>query len=198
MTPQPQPRRRLASVLTEVFSPAIVVVVLPYAVSYAATARAAPTAAWGTLVAVFAAVLPMGYIVWGSRKGKWDGHHVRERAHRLVPLAVLAASNLAGLLLTLLLAAPRPVIALQVSMLVSLVVTTAITLAWKISIHTAVAAGAVMVLAMTYGTVWCLAVLVVAAIGWARVACRDHTPSQVLAGAVLGAALGGGLFAALL
>jgi membrane-associated phospholipid phosphatase len=52
-------------------------------------------------------------------------------------------------------------------------------------------------LSLVYGPVLLAAVPVVAAVGWSRVELKDHTWSQVSVGAVIGALVAGGVFAAL-
>src|ERR671933_1666877 len=62
-----------------------------------------------------------------------------------------------------------------------------VALAWKISIHGDVVAGAVVIVALVFGSVALSLVPLVLLVGWARVALQDHTPAQALAGAALGA-----------
>ena len=59
---------------------------------------------------------------------------------------------------------------------------------WKISIHCAVAAGSVTILALVYGPFVFAGYLLVGLLGWSRVTVRDHTILQVVGGSVLGAA----------
>jgi membrane-associated phospholipid phosphatase len=95
----------------------------------------------------------------------------------------------------LLLGAPRQMIALVVAMLATISAILPITAFWKISVHTSAASGAVAVLAVGVSA-WCWAAFpLVAVIGWSRVALRDHTPGQVVAGAALGAPVAGAAFA---
>jgi len=184
-----------AKVLSEVFAPWVIVIVLSGTVAWEATHALPAAAAWGLLVALTSSVIPMGVIVWGARRGRWDGHHVRNREGRLVPLSTLIALSGLGLALLLVLDAPWLVVALDIAMLVCLVVTSAITVWWKVSMHAAVAAGAVAILAVTY-TPWLWSLLLVAgAVGWSRVRLQDHTTAQVVVGSVLGLVGGGGVFA---
>lgn len=188
----------VARLITEVLAPWVIVLVLPLAVAWQATHALGPMILWGLLVSVTSSILPMGVIVWGARTGRWEGHHVRNRAGRLVPFLALIISSTVGLTLLLVLSAPRLLTALDISMLTSLFVTGAITAKWKISMHSAVAAGAVVVLAVTYTPImWAFSPLV-AAIAWSRVRIRDHTTAQVVVGAIVGAAVGGSLYATLL
>lgn len=192
-------RTLAAQVLTEVLAPWVIVLLLPMAVSWHATSHAlAPTVGWGMLVALTSSIAPMGVIVWGARKGRWDGHHVRNRDGRLVPFLALIGFSLGGLAGLIVGHAPWLLIALDIAMIATLVITGAITTRWKVSMHTAVAGGAVLILAATYTSwLWLLAFAVIA-IGWSRVEIRDHTTAQVTGGALVGALIGGGLYAALI
>ena len=62
-----------------------------------------------------------------------------------------------------------------------------VTLVWKLSIHAAVVAGAVTILVQVFGLPLLVLAPLVALVCWSRVALRDHTPAQTVAGAALGA-----------
>jgi membrane-associated phospholipid phosphatase len=72
-----------------------------------------------------------------------------------------------------------------------------VTVVWKISIHCAVASGSVAILALTFGPLALCGYVLVALLGWSRVAVKDHTVAQVVAGAVLGAGAAALAYAAL-
>jgi membrane-associated phospholipid phosphatase len=82
-------------------------------------------------------------------------------------------------------------------MLVGLLLTMIVTIWWKVSVHTAVAGGVMTILCLAYGAFLTPLVIVVAAIGWSRVALRDHTPAQTIAGALLGSFAAATVFALL-
>ncbi|MEU8774121.1 phosphatase PAP2 family protein [Streptomyces sp. NPDC048606] len=150
---------------------------------------------WGLVGALFAAVLPLAFIKRGMRRGRWADRHVASRRQRVVVIGFAAASVATGVLALSVLGAPRIVIALIVAMLVTLAALLAVTPLWKISVHTAVAAGSVALLVMVLGPLPLLALPLVALVGWSRIALRDHTPAQVLAGATVGATVAAGAFA---
>jgi hypothetical protein len=190
--------RRIAAAVTEVLSPAVVAVALPLVVAWHATGHdVLATAAWGVVVAVFFCVLPMAFLVHGARKGKWDGHWVRDRAHRTVPLLVCLLSALAGMAVMLIGRAPRELVALSSAMIVTLVACLVITRWWKVSLHAAVAGGAVAMVTLLFGPWLLLLVVLLALVCWARVALTDHTVAQVVAGALVGPVVGGAVFLAL-
>jgi membrane-associated phospholipid phosphatase len=185
-------------VVTELLSPAVVVVALPLAVAWHGTGHdVAATAGWGLLVAVFFSVIPMVILVRGARRGQWDGHWVRERERRLVPFLLCLASTLVGLGIMLVGAAPREVIALSWSMVVTLLACLVITRWWKVSVHATVAGGAVATIVLLYGPWYLLLVAAVALVCWSRVVVEDHTVAQVVVGALLGPIVGGVVFLAL-
>lgn len=142
---------------------------------------------WGLLSALFAAILPTVFIRYGMRRGRLGDRHVGARQQRLIVMAFIIASVAAGLGLLAGLGAPRPILALTVTMLATVLVITAITVKWKISIHCAVSSGAAVMLALTYGLPWLAAYALVGLVAWSRTELKDHTPAQTAAGTALGA-----------
>jgi hypothetical protein len=143
---------------------------------------------WGLLAALFAAVLPTLFISHGIRHGRWSDRNVGARRPRLIVLGFITASVAAGLILLAVLGAPRMLTGYLAFMLASVAVLALVTTVWKISIHCAVASGSVAILALMYGPLVLCGYVLVAALGWSRVALADHTVAQVVAGSVLGAA----------
>lgn len=192
------PKLFLARALTELLSPVILVVGLLLIVGAASGGPSVRSGlAWGLLAALFVGVVPYAFLVLGVRRGRWTDRHVGVREQRIVPLVFAATSSLVGLALIAALGAPRQLVALVVAGLIGLGVSLAITRAWKISIHTAVAAGTATVLTLVFGAWLMLGWPLVAALGWSRWELRDHTLAQVLVGAVIGSLVAGVVFAAL-
>ncbi len=152
---------------------------------------------WGLLAALFTAVLPTLFIGYGIRHGRWDDRNVGARRPRLIVLAFITTSVAAGLILLIVGGAPALLTGYLALMLASVALLAVITTVWKISIHCAVASGSVAVLALTYGPPVLFGYLLVALLGWSRVALGDHSTVQVVGGAVLGALAAGLAYAAL-
>ncbi|MFF5438795.1 hypothetical protein [Streptomyces achromogenes] len=152
---------------------------------------------WSLVGVLFAAVIPILFIDHGIKKGRWGDRNVGAKRARLLVMAVILTSVLTCFTLMATLHAPRALIALVASMISTLAALALVTLAWKISVHQAVSAGAVIMLAQTYGP-WALCgYALVAVVGWSRVELRDHTLAQVIAGTILGTILAAAVFAAL-
>ncbi len=176
-----------ARVITEVLSPSVVMVILFLAIG-AALGGGFPTGfLWGLAGAFFASIGPTAIIVGGVLLGRWSDRHLTVREHRHVPLIAAFALVVLGLVLLVVLRAPRDIIAAEAAMLAGLVATTPITRVWKISFHTAVATAVGLILTIALGPILILTYPLLAAIGWARVHLRDHTVAQVLAGVPVGA-----------
>ncbi|MFB4193375.1 phosphatase PAP2 family protein [Streptomyces carpaticus] len=177
---------RPARLVTDALAPANLVIAVLLIIGWHST-HSLTGVGWGLLAALFCGGIPFAVIIVGVRRGNWTDKHVRIRQQRAVPLLATMASVLVGIALLLVLDAPREIFALVIAMLAGLILTMLVTVWWKISVHTAVAAGVAVVLAIAYGPTMTALVPIVALIAWSRITLRDHTPPQTLAGAALGA-----------
>ncbi|NYT92678.1 hypothetical protein HW126_02300 [Salinispora sp. H7-4] len=178
---------RAARTVTEAFAPAVWATAMPLAVALHATAPSwFAGLGWGLLAVLFGSLVPYGIIYFGVRRGTLTDHHIGVREQRRKPLVYGLFSLLAGLVVLVLLGAPRPLVAMVVVMFAVLLVTTGINQVWKLSAHAAVSAGSAGVLINVFGPALLVVVPVVALVAWSRVRLRDHTTSQVLAGAAVG------------
>lgn len=196
--PAPPPARlQLARLVTEVLAPAPTIAVLLLVVAWHSATTLVEALKWAALAILFSSLVPILYIIYGVRRRRLTDIHVRVREQRTVPLLVAIASVLVGLALLATGGAPRDLVALVGAGGVGLMVAIGITLFWKISIHTAVLAGAVVVLTLVFGPPLLVLAPAVALSCWARVEVRDHTPAQVAVGATVGAAVAALAFSAL-
>lgn len=188
---------RTAFVVSEVLAPAHVVILLGFVVAWHAASDPARGLGWGLLTVLFTGVIPYAFVLLGVRRGKWVNHHIPDRQHRPAALLFGVGSIVAGLTAVVVLGAPRELVALVVGQLVGLCVALAVTLAWKVSIHVAVAFGSVAILVIVFGPWLYLTAVAAAAVAWSRVALKAHTLAQVLGGGVIGAMIAGSVFTAL-
>jgi hypothetical protein len=190
-------QERVARLLTEVFAPVVLIFALLIIVSIHATGSFANGVGLGLLAALFAGGLPYAILMLGVRRGRLGDRHLSRREERPLMMVLGLISVSCGLLVMHWLDAPREIYALVVAMVAGVAVALAISLFWKISIHTACVAGSVAVLTIVLGGAYAALGAVVLAVGWARVTLRDHTASQVAAGALVGAAVGASVMATL-
>ncbi|MFG2408712.1 hypothetical protein ACGFR8_31095 [Streptomyces brevispora] len=154
---------------------------------------------WALEAILFAAAIPMAYIKFGMRTGMWADRHIGQVQRRRLLIPVIMASVATGIGGMLVFDAPRAMLALVLAMLATLAILLVPTALWKwkISVHTAVAGGALAMLALTWGPLVWITYPIVAVIGWSRISLRDHTLAQTLAGAAAGTVTAGTVFALL-
>lgn len=177
-----------AQVLTEVLSPAHLVIAITFLSGVAAPGEWWVKIAWGLAASLFTGVIPYVVGLRAIARGRLSSRHLPDRRERIRPMAWTLLSVLVGWGLLLAVHAPPSVLAVQAAMVAGAVIALAITLVWKISLHAGVAGSAALCVCGLFGwwlwPVW----LMVAAVGWSRVHLRDHTLAQVIAGSLIGAA----------
>jgi hypothetical protein len=190
-----RPRRsttaRIATILTEVFAPAVLAALMPLVIALHTARGRAIGLGWGLLAAAFFSVIPYGVVLLGVRRGHLTDHHIGVREQRRKPLVLGLCSVGIGLALLFALDAPGELLAMALVMLGVVLIVAAVNHWWKLSAHAAVITGSATVLVVVFGAPLLAAFLVVAAVCWSRVELGDHTAAQVIAGAA-----GGGLIAA--
>ncbi len=138
---------------------------------------------------IFLVGVPLGILLVGITRGIWsdlDVSHLRER-RTYMPWTLLSSSL--GTSVAWLASMPILIRFLMASIWLWLLISTIVGMFWKISLHAGANAGAVLMVAIAFGTrsaeVWVWVPLLVAA---ARVYSKHHTILQVLAGALAGLA----------
>jgi hypothetical protein len=190
-TAAPRRRRRaLARLATEALAPVVQIVAITFAVAvHAAGARRG--LALGAVVVVFAGGLPFAVLMAGIRSGRYTDRHLSRREQRPAFMLFGLLSISVGLLFLRWLDAPRALFAVVLAMLAGVVVAYGVSLFWKLSIHSACAAGSVVTLVVLVSP-WALVLAPLAAVvGWSRVELADHTVPQVVVGVAVGAVVAG-------
>lgn len=174
---------RLAHFVSAIFSPPVLSVVSLLLLAGVINSWAAWL--WAIIQITLLVLVPCAYISWLVRHGQVTDFDLQVRAQRTRPYAVTLACLALASLLSVGANAPHLLVILTTALLIQMALLMTITLAWKISLHTAAAASVVTLLWLLFGpTVGPLALLV-PLVGWSRVRLRRHTPWQVIAGACL-------------
>ena len=196
ITPSPTRAERAARIVTEILAPAPTVAAMLVIVALHSTSSLLDAVRWGVLVLIFVPLLPLLYLLYEVRRQRLTDRHVHLREQRPRILAVAIAAIVVLLVLLVALDAPSGLVRLVAAGVVGLVSVTLVTLVWKISIHVAVVAGSAVTLIAVFGLSLSVLLPLVVLTAWARVTLRDHTLSQVAAGAMLGAIVAGVMFGA--
>ncbi len=179
-----------ATVLTEVCAPWVVLTV-----GSVHLGRRVGSTGWGFATAAGLGLLPQAAITWRVRRKALSDHHVTRREDRPLVIAGIAGSVASLLAAQRLRGAPDELQQMTRAALVALGVTGAATLRVKVSFHTAVLAGVIVVLARELSPRYRRLLVLVPAVAWARVRISHHSPAETALGAAIGAAcgaLGGG------
>ena len=176
----------LAYVISQVGSPPVLAVV---AMALLASTLSSPRAwRWAGVYVFLAIVTPILYLLWLLSHGWVSDLDVQLREERARPLIFsIACAGVAWLVLALG-GAPLEMVVVAGGLWLQMAVISGITLWWKISVHSAAAAGVATLIWSLIGATLPLLVGVVI-IAWSRVRLRRHTVAQTIAGAALGFAI---------
>ncbi|WP_309075150.1 phosphatase PAP2 family protein [Paenarthrobacter sp.] len=187
------PWRTVARVLTEVFQPPVVVLVL--LLTSPAIEPGFPGTMWfGFIAAMFVCVLPLAYVLVMVKLGRITDHHVSDRRQRPALLLMTLGSVLVGLLMLHLLSGPVSVTVMVIALIGGIGVLAVVSAFWKMSGHASALAAASVISVMMFGPEWLPLLLLVPAVGWSRLVLRAHTLAQVIAGSLFGGLVIAGLW----
>ncbi len=138
----------------------------------------------GTVTMVLVPGLPLAYALW---KGLISFNRSGRRERVVFYLIGLLGYLSASLIFTYY--RSDPMAALSLSYLFVALACMLINFKWKISVHTAGIGGPAAALVYVYGLAGLPALVLAAALAWARVKLKAHTTAQAVAGAIVAAAV---------
>ncbi|MFO7168735.1 MAG: hypothetical protein DIU80_012010 [Chloroflexota bacterium] len=179
----------LARLLSVVFNPMVAGIASYFAVGYYALDSGENGLSWAGVAVLLQVLPPLLFYLVQLRRGAFSDPDVSVRHERNQMYLFATFSVLISIGVLAALGVPRPLLALAVGTLLIGVVCGIVNLFWKISMHGAGMGSLATVTLLYTGTpglaLWALA----AAVGWARVRTRNHTPLQVLGGLALSAVM---------
>lgn len=144
---------------------------------------------WASLYVLLALIAPMGFLIWQLRRGRVTDLDVHFRQQRTASFLVTCCGFLLVWIAMTLGQAPLLLRLLAGMGFLQWVTLCLITLKWKISVHATSVTGTTLILVWSLGLAATPAVIAVPLVAWSRVKLRRHTPTQVLAGILLGCAV---------
>lgn len=181
---------RFAYWVSAIFNPLFIGIPVMIAIGIAETGirwEATPT----VLAAIFVmCIMPTVYVIVLMKRGVFQNFHVSDRRQRkyLFPVLILSFA----ITIYLLWRDPaigRLVVATLAFGLPNVIIFALISLRFKVSLHCAGIGGMLPAVAYPFGKVGLLlGIAGLALTGWSRVALREHTLAEVIAGSVLGTA----------
>jgi hypothetical protein len=138
----------------------------------------------------FVCLAPLLDIIWMIRRGSITDIHMKIRRERLLPFFVSILSTALTRMILQLFDAPTIMLIVASIMLAQLFVMALITLVWQISFHTMSITGAVVTIAINFGTMPALLLMpLIPLVGVARLRLQCHTLAQIVAGILIGGIL---------
>lgn len=187
-SPAPGTLDRLASAISVVSSPFLVLPVACLLLVGRLTTDFEDFYAWTLVCVLLSSAVPAIYILALWRSGRITDVHVGLREQRRGPFVASMLSFVALTLLLLTSGAPRPVVALAAVLLGNSVTFGLLSNRWKVSLHSGVLASALTAAILVLGWSAAWLVLVVPVI-WSRQRRGCHTLAQGLVGAAMGVAV---------
>lgn len=178
---------RLAYWVSQIGSPPMLGLVA--ALLVAGTLATSAAWKWAGIYVAMTILAPCIYIIWLVRRGAASDFHLSQREQRMRPLLLTSVMGVAAWALCTRYAAPPPFQLLASANGMQMALIFLITLRWKISLHSATAAGLCILSLLLLGIIAAPMLMSVPLIAWARVRLQRHTISQTIAGAFLGMAL---------
>ncbi|MCS7061532.1 MAG: hypothetical protein RMN25_10270 [Anaerolineae bacterium] len=144
--------------------------------------------AWSLADILLTVILPLLFVVWLVQTGRASDLDLCRRDQRKWPYRVMMLSSAVSIGLSLVFGGPPLLTILVGALAVQTLLLSLITMAWKISLHTAAIAGTAAVAWYLAGAPALILALLTPVVAWARVRLGRHDVPQTVAGALVGAA----------
>ena len=178
-------RKRIARLTSNILNPLPSSLIVILLLSFEATSGILDALKW-SLILIAPSILPVyATTVYLVRIKKIEDLFINIRQQRTGIYLLASVCTGAGYLILRSLGAPPMLVATSVAGLAAIVVFMLINLWWKISIHTAFIAGSVAILIILYGWIAAVTAALVPLTAWARIELGQHSPAQVISGALL-------------
>jgi len=182
-------KETLARLITNVLNPFLVGFIIIVLLAFEGTDTTADALKWAAISLALSVLPVLAVVIYLVRRKKMDRVFENPRRQRIVVYALAVALGALGWWLLRYLNAPEELEATFAAGTAAVLVFTIINLFWKISVHAAFLAGATAILVMVYGVAGAWALLLLPPVAWSRVELKQHSWLQVVAGAVIAAAV---------
>jgi len=187
-------RERLARLISNIINPFLVSVIVILLLAFKATDTVVDAVKWA-LISLAISVLPVFIVItYMVRRRKLDGFFVNPRQQRNVIYILASALGALSCGLLWYLKAPDLLAVTFTAGLAAIVIFMTINYFWKISLHTAFTAAAVVVIIMVYGVAAAWTFILILPVAWARIKLKQHSAAQVITAGLLAAAIVAGVF----
>ncbi len=185
---------KVAQLMSAIFNPLLILVFLPFFLVYKSTNNINAAFSWTGYTFMFLFAIAI-FVLWAVRKKIFTNADVSVRSQRPLLFTVSLIIGLVYLLGLIVFHAPRILFVMNISMMIGILVVSAVNIKIKASIHVATVSALILGLALGFGGYYLLLLLFVPIMGWARVKLKRHTVSETVVGGVVGSLLLLGIYA---
>jgi len=179
----------LAGAFSVLLSPYLVAAATAGIVVVHLTPDASAAVEQAAVAMTFCSLIPLGFTMLLVRSGRATDIHAAIREQRRPIFAVAIAAAIISTVTLENMGAHRVVVAMGWAYVASGLLFAAVNESWKISMHTGVLSGSVVVLGWVFGVKALWLALLILLVGWSRLARQRHTLAQAVAGAFAGGGL---------
>jgi membrane-associated phospholipid phosphatase len=184
----------IVRLISNIVNPFIVSIIVLILLAFKSTTNTHDAVSW-ILITIAISVLPLFILILVLlRFKKLDGIFNSSRQQRAMIYIVAALLGIADCILLWFLKVPEMLFETFCAGLVAVAVFTAINHFWKISLHSAFIAAGVSILVIVFGAMAAWAYILLPMVGWSRIVLKQHTPLQVVIGALVATVVVSGIF----
>ncbi|MCJ7605417.1 MAG: phosphatidic acid phosphatase [Dehalococcoidales bacterium] len=180
---------KLARLTSGIFNPFLLSIIVIILLAFKESTDTLYSLKWAGISLAFSALPVLLAVWWLVHLKKLDGvfNNPREQRNRIYVMATLLGAI--GFAIMWVFDPPQLLRATFTAGLVAILVFMIINFFWKISLHTAFISATATLITLVYGAPGAITLLLLPAVGWSRIALKQHTISQVTAGAVCAAGI---------
>jgi hypothetical protein len=171
---------RSALYISAISSPYIVITCCALGIITIQAATIGQFLVWASTFIILGLLLPIGFILYGVKSGRYTDMHLMVREQRSEPFIIALVSTLLVMGGFYMENAPRSLLIMTALMFVNGFIFWFITQFWKISIHAASLTGAIMLVALLIHPYFFVLLLSVPLVMWARIRRQRHTAWQTV------------------
>jgi membrane-associated phospholipid phosphatase len=187
-------KETLARLTTDILNPFLTGFIVIVLLAFKGTDSIAAAAKWASISTALSVLPVLAVVACLVRRKKLDGFYANPRPQRTGIYLLASAFGALGYSLLWYLEAPELLVATFAAGLASIVIFAGINLVWKISLHMAFLAGAVVILLIVYGVAAVGTLILLPFVAWSRMVLKQHSLLQTAAGALIAAAIVLGVF----
>jgi membrane-associated phospholipid phosphatase len=182
-------RERLARLTSNILNPFLLSFILIILLAVESTDSSSEAVKWAS-ISIAISVLPVFLVViYLVRQKRLEGVFANPRQQRNGIYILASALGAVGCGIMWYFNAPKLLSVTFSAGLASIIIFMVINRFWKISLHTAFMSASVTIITIVYGAIGALTILLLPPVAWARISLNQHSPAQVITGAVLSAVI---------